>query len=189
MIELSFCIPTCDLLGEMCQTLIRSVRETLIGVSHEIIVVENRAPMQGVTDPMNASIRAARGEYIVLSNDDVTLCPGWWGPLRRDLDAGAHAVLPFTVDRDRYGFWLFAMHRRLVDEMSNEPGEFWDRNCVLWYADSDFQARLAQSGRTLAHVADSHILHRETQSHDPADAQTMARIDLDCKHYYQKHMA
>jgi GT2 family glycosyltransferase len=170
----------------MYRTLVGSARATLIGVSYEIICVDNFGKPQGFTAPFNAAIRAARGEYIVATNDDVQFLDGWFPPLKRELDAGADVAIPYTEDHQRHGWWCIAMRRELVAEMSVEPGEFWDRQFVLWYSDGDFLKRLERDGRRVAYVKDSRILHRETASHDPSDPATAARIAEDAAEFQRK---
>ena len=59
---------------------LRGVDSASTEADHELLVLENRSPPQGYTAPANAGIRAARGRYIVVLNDDVELLEGWWPP-------------------------------------------------------------------------------------------------------------
>ena len=187
-IEVSICVPTCDIVGPMLQDFVRSVNRTLSddGVGREIIVVENSCPRQGVTDPINAALRAARGRYIVVSNDDVTPLHGWWPPFRAALDQGAAVARSYTVDPGKFGWWFFAMRRELVDHLSSEPGEFWDRRFKLWYSDTDFQRRLSDAGLQVVDVAESKIRHVESASHSLADQSVANQIAEDARRYGEK---
>ena len=82
-------------------------------VPHELIVIDNGAPPQGFTAPVNAGLRAARGRYLVVLNDDVEVLDGWWEPLARALDVGHKIVFPRTIDAQprRFPAWCFAMRR------------------------------------------------------------------------------
>src|SRR3712207_8323159 len=79
---------------------------------YDVVVVDNGAPPQGFTAPVNAGIRASRAPYVVVMNDDVETLPGWWAPLRAALDAGAAVAFPLTIDgpmRTDFAAWCFAV--------------------------------------------------------------------------------
>ncbi len=81
-IEVSIVIPTLDATLMEVRECLRNVKAT-VRVPHELIVIDNGAPPQGVTAPVNAGLRAARGRNLVVLNDDVQVLDGWWEPLAR----------------------------------------------------------------------------------------------------------
>ena len=86
--ELSIVIPTVDVLSVRVRECVDAVRSNT-DAEHEIVLVENRSPPQGYTAPVNAGIRGAQGQYVVVLNDDVQMMEGWWPPMRKALDEGA----------------------------------------------------------------------------------------------------
>src|SRR5437764_188160 len=85
--ELTIVIPTLDAASERVRACVSAVHRATEG-PYEIAIVDNGAPPQGFTAPVNSGIRAARGDFVVVLNDDVELLPGWWPPLRARLEAG-----------------------------------------------------------------------------------------------------
>ena len=77
--------------------------------------------------------------------------------------------------------------RKSMLEFEHSSGEFLDRSMVLWYSDTDLLTRIDKAGRSVAHVSASRILHKETQSHNPSDPETAARIAEDASRFYSKH--
>jgi len=59
-------------LGPMCEKLLANP----LVEDYEIVLVDNGAPPQGFTGPVNSGLRAARGRYAVVMNDDVEVLPG-----------------------------------------------------------------------------------------------------------------
>jgi GT2 family glycosyltransferase len=163
-VELSVVIPTLDATSERLRRCIAALHTTT-DVAHEIIVVDNGAPPQGFTAPVNSGLRAARGAYCVVMNDDVETLPGWWPPLREALSrpsAPAAAVFPETVDgamRHDFAAWCFAISRDTLERFSVAPGEFFDPELVVWYQDTDLLQRLRLAGRPPEHVPASQIRH------------------------------
>jgi GT2 family glycosyltransferase len=160
-IELSIVIPTLDAAGERTRRCVRAAQRCT-DVAHEIVVIDNGAPPQGFSAPVNAGLRAARGRYLLVMNDDVELLPGWWAPLRAALDAGAAVAFPDTVDGPmRYDFaaWCFALTRATLERFAVADGEFLDPALVVWYQDTDLLERLRQAGRPPQHVPASKIRH------------------------------
>ena len=150
-VELTIVIPTLDAAGDRVRRCIAAAQATT-EAPHEIVVVDNGAPPQGFTAPVNAGLRAARGRYAVVLNDDVELLPGWWPPLRAALDAGAAVAFPLTIDgamRTDFAAWCFALSRETLDEFAVAEGEFLDPELVVWYQDTDLLQRL-RAGRTPA---------------------------------------
>src|SRR3954468_265980 len=170
--ELSIVIPTLDATSERLRACVAAVQAT-VEAPHEIIVIDNGAPPQGFTAPVNAGLRAARGAYLVVMNDDVEVQPGWWAPQRERLDAGAAVTFPFTEDgpmREDFAAWCFAMTRATLEQHRVEDGEFLDPSLVVWYQDTDLLQRLRLAARPPVFVPTSRIRHALSQtvaSEDP----------------------
>jgi GT2 family glycosyltransferase len=142
--------------------------------------VDNGAPPQGFTAPVNAGIRAARGAYVVVLNDDVEVLPGWWPPLRAALDGGASCVFPRTVDgamREDLAAWCFALARDGLRDFAVAPGEFLDPELVVWYQDTDLLARLRAAGRPPVLVEGSRIRHGLSETVGTTDPELRAWVD------------
>ncbi|MDO8211372.1 glycosyltransferase [Conexibacter sp. CPCC 206217] len=172
-IELSIVIPTLDAAGERVRRCIAAAQANT-DAAHELIVIDNGAPPQGFSAPVNAGLRAARGRYLLVLNDDVELLPGWWAPLRDALDAGAAVVFPDTVDgpmRHDFAAWCFALTRDVLEEFAVADGEFFDPELVVWFQDTDLLERLRSAGRPPQHVQTSkirHLLSATVNSDEPA---------------------
>ncbi|MEA2467363.1 MAG: hypothetical protein QOJ57_1489, partial [Thermoleophilaceae bacterium] len=95
--ELTIVIPTLDAASERVRACVSAIQARTEG-PYDIVLLDNGAPPQGFTAPVNAGLRAARGRYAVVMNDDVEVLPGWWPPLRDALDAGASVSFPVTID-------------------------------------------------------------------------------------------
>ena len=172
-VELTIVIPTLDAAGERTRRCIRAAQANT-AVDHEIVVIDNGAPPQGFTAPVNAGLRAARGRYLLVLNDDVELLPGWWEPLRAALDGGAAVVFPETVDgpmRHDFAAWCFALSRDTLERFAVADGEFLDPDLVVWYQDTDLLHRLRLAGTPPVHVPQSqirHLLSATVNSDEPA---------------------
>ncbi len=163
-VELSVVIPTLDATSDRLRRCVAALHNTT-AVAHEIVIVDNGAPPQGFSAPVNSGLRAARGAYCVVLNDDVETLDGWWPPLREALSrpsAPAAAVFPQTVDgavRLDFAAWCFAISRDTLERFAVAPGEFFDPELVVWYQDTDLLQRLRQAGRPPEHVPASRIRH------------------------------
>lgn len=191
--ELSIVIPTLDAAGERLRRCVRALHAST-DASHEIIVVDNGAPPQGFTAPVNSGLRAARGRYLVVCNDDVEALPGWWPPLRAALDEGAAVAFPLTIDgamREDFAAWFFAMSRATLEEHAVAPGEFLDPELVVWYQDTDLLFRLRAAGNPPRLVRESRIRHglsETVETSDPAlRAWIRAQIERDQARFEAKH--
>jgi GT2 family glycosyltransferase len=161
---------------------------------YEIVVVDNGAPPQGFTAPVNSGLRAARGRYAVVMNDDVEVLPGWWPPLRDALDAGASVTFPVTVDgamRTDFAAWCFALSRATLEEFASAPGQFLDERFTVWYQDTDLSTRLREAGRPPVLVEESRIRHglSETVASDDPElrAWITATVQRDREAFVAKH--
>ncbi len=159
-IEVSIVIPTLDATLMEVRECLRNVKAT-VRVPHELIVIDNGAPPQGVTAPVNAGLRAARGRNLVVLNDDVQVLDGWWEPLARALEAGNSVVFPTTIDgkMSRFPAWCFAMRRDTLERFAVAPGEFLDPAMSVWAWDTDLFLRLSAAGVPPVCVPESRIRH------------------------------
>jgi GT2 family glycosyltransferase len=160
--ELSIVIPTLDAASERVRACVSAIHRATGDAPYEIVLVDNGAPPQGFTGPVNSGLRAARGRYAVVMNDDVEVLPGWWPPLRAALDAGASVSFPVTIDgamRTDFAAWCFAVSRDSLERFSVEPGEFFDPRFRVWYQDTDLLARLRDAGTPPVCVEESQIRH------------------------------
>src|SRR3954471_19602195 len=160
--ELTIVIPTLDAASERVRACVSAIHRATGDAPYEIVLVDNGAPPQGFTGPVNSGLRAARGRYAVVMNDDVEVLPGWWPPLREALDAGASVSFPVTIDgtmRTDFAAWCFAVSRETLDRFSVEPGEFFDPRFRVWYQDTDLLGRLREAGTPPVCVEGSQIRH------------------------------
>jgi GT2 family glycosyltransferase len=192
-VELSVVIPTLDATSERIAACIRAVRATT-DVAHEIVVLDNGAPPQGYAAPVNAGLRAARGRYAVVLNDDVEVLAGWWPPLRAALDAGAAVAFPRTVDgfdRDDFAAWCFAVSRDTLERHSASPGEFFDPELKVWFQDTDLLLRLRAAGVPPVQVASATVRHVTSSTIGTPDpelqAWIQAQIARDRTAFEQRH--
>ena len=160
--ELTIVIPTLDAASERVRACITAIHRATPEAPYEIAVVDNGAPPQGFTAPVNSGLRAARGRYAVVMNDDVEVLPGWWPPLREALDAGSSVAFPVTIDgvmRTDFAAWCFAVSRATLERFGAQPGEFFDPCFRVWYQDTDLLARLRAAGNPPLCVEGSQIRH------------------------------
>jgi len=184
--ELTIVVPTLDAAGDRVRACIRALQDHT-DAPHEIVVVDNGSPPQGFTAPVNAGLRAGRGTYLVVCNDDVEVLPGWWPPLRARLAVGAggdvpqaEVVFPLTVDgamRDDFAAWCFAMHRGALERFGVAPDEFLDPALKVWFQDTDLLARLRAAGVPPVLVRESRIRHGLSETVGTADPSLRAWID------------
>ncbi len=177
--ELTVVVPTLDVVSPRVRACLAAV-QSCTDAPHEIVVIDNGAPPQGFTAPVNAGLRAARGAYAVVMNDDVEVTPGWWPPLRETLRAGAAVAFPLTVDgamRRDFAAWCFGLGRAALDEFSAAPGEFFDPALRVWYQDTDLLARLQAAGRPPVLCEASRIRHGLSETVASTDPALRAWID------------
>lgn len=159
--ELTIVIPTLDARSERLRACLAAIGAGT-EVAHQIVIVDNGAPPQGFTAPVNAGLRAATTPYAVVMNDDVEPLPGWWPPLRRALDAGAEVVFPLTVEggmRNDFAAWCFGLETATLVSFGHRPDEFFDPAMRVWYQDTDLLTRLREAGCPPLLVRDSRIRH------------------------------
>src|SRR3954471_18795928 len=191
--ELTIVIPTLDAASERVRACVSAIQARTEG-PYDIVLVDNGAPPQGFTAPVNAGLRAARGGYAVVMNDDVEVLPGWWPPLREALDAGASVTFPVTIDgamRTDFAAWCFAVSRDSLERYETEPGEFFDPRFRVWYQDTDLLARLRSAGTPPVLVEGARIRHGLSETVASDDPELRAWISetvaQDREAFLEKH--
>lgn len=191
--ELSIVIPTLDAASRRVRACVAAVQAT-VDVASEIVLVDNGGAPQGFTAPVNAGLRAARGRYAVVMNDDVQTLPGWWPPLREALDAGATVAFPLTIDgamRTDFAAWCFAIAREGIERFGHAPDEFFDPALRVWFQDTDLLLRLRAAGRPPRLVRDARIRHGLSETVATDDPVLRAWIDReiaeDMRRFDAKH--
>src|SRR3954468_436863 len=190
---LTVVIPTLDAASERVRACVSAIQARTEG-PYDIVLVDNGAPPQGFTAPVNAGLRTARGGYAVVMNDDVEVLPGWWSPLREVLDAGASVVFPRTIDgamREDFAAWCFAVSRATLEEFATAPGQFLDERFTVWYQDTDLNTRLVAAGRPPQLVEAARIRHglSETVASDDPElrAWITREVERDREEFVAKH--
>jgi GT2 family glycosyltransferase len=193
--ELTVVIPTLDAASPRLRACVAALQAGT-DVPYELVVVDNGAPPQGFSAPVNAGLRAARGAYAVVCNDDVLVEPGWWEPLRDALDAGAAVAFPRTVggvSREDFAAWCFALSREALEAFAVRPGEFLHPGLRVWYQDTDLLVRLRAAGRPPVLVEASTIRHGLSETLRSPDAAfkawLKATIEVDRKRFEALHGA
>ena len=158
--EFTVIVPTLD----MGSSRFRRLRESLYNctdVAFQIITVDNGKSAQGFAGPVNAGIRACSTRYAVIINDDVVVTPGWWPPLKRELEAGSWVVFPMTEGGTRADFaaWCFALDLSYFSKFSFSDTNLFDPKLKIWFQDSDLYLRLVRSNNPPVLVSDSLIVH------------------------------
>jgi hypothetical protein len=177
--ELTVVIPTLDATSDRVRTCVAAV-QARTEVPHQIVLLDNGAPPQGFTAPVNSGLRAAETPYAVVMNDDVEPRSGWWPPLRDALDDGAAVAFPLTEGswfRTDFSAWCFALSRRTLDEMAHSPGEFFDPRFRVWFQDTDLLTRLRAIGRPPQLVRESRIHHGLSQTVESEDSELRAWVE------------
>ncbi|HEY0517267.1 MAG TPA: glycosyltransferase, partial [Solirubrobacteraceae bacterium] len=194
--ELTIVIPTLDAASERVRACVSAIHRVTPEAPYEIVLVDNGAPPQGFTGPVNSGLRAARGRYAVVMNDDVEVLPGWWPPLREALDTGASVSFPVTIDgtmRTDFAAWCFAVSRESLERFAVEPGEFFDPRFRVWYQDTDLLARLREAGTPPVCVEGSQIRHglSETVASDDPELRAWIEREVGCDRsaFVAKHPA
>jgi GT2 family glycosyltransferase len=179
-IELSVIVPTLDVLSDRVGRLVSSLRATLED-PYEVILIDNGGGPQGFSAPVNAGIRAARGDYVAIVNDDVTVLEGWWRPLRAA--AGHHfVVFPETVVgmmRFDFAAWCFVMDRDSIARCEHLPGELLDERMKIWGADNDLMERLEAMGTPPVCITASRITHTQSATIADPEHESWMRAQLD----------
>lgn len=191
--ELSIVIPTLDAASRRVRACVAAAQAT-VDVASEIVLIDNGGAPQGFTAPVNAGLRAARGRYVVVMNDDVETLPGWWPPLREALDGGATVAFPLTIDgamRTDFAAWCFAIARAGIERFGHTPDEFFDPALRVWFQDTDLLLRLRAAGRPPRLVREARIRHGLSETvatDDPVlHAWIATEIERDRRAFENKH--
>lgn len=190
-VELTVVIPTLDAASERVRACVAAVQATT-GAPHQIVLIDNGAPPQGFTAPVNAGLRAVGTPYAVVMNDDVEPLPGWWQPLREALDGGASVAFPLTVEggmRTDFAAWCFALSSATLERDAHGPGEFFDPALRVWYQDTDLLTRLRAAGRPPRLVREARIRHGLSQtvgSEDPELSAWVKRTVIEDREAFQR---
>lgn len=177
--EVTVVIPTLDAASERVRACVTAV-QARTEAPHQIVLVDNGAPPQGFTAPVNAGLRAVNTPYAVVMNDDVEPRSGWWPPLKEALDKGAAVAFPLTEGswtRTDFSAWCFALDRATMDLMAHAPGEFFDPAFRVWYQDTDLLTRLRAIDRPPQLVRDSRIRHGLSKTVESGDPKLRTWID------------
>ena len=170
--ELTIVIPTLDATSPRVAACLAAIAAHT-QAPHQVVLVDNGAPPQGFTGPVNAGLRAVDTSYAVVMNDDVEPLEGWWEPLRAALDDGAAVVFPQTIEggmREDFAAWCFALSADSLASAAHAPGEFFDPAMSVWFQDTDLLLRLRAAGRPPRLVRNSEIRHglsATVRSEDP----------------------
>ena len=177
--EVTIVIPTLNAAAERVRECVAAV-QSRTDVPHQIVLVDNGAPPQGFTAPVNAGLRAVETPYAVVMNDDVEPQSGWWPPLRDALEGGAAVVFPLTQGswfRTDFSAWCFALAHSTLEEMAHAPGEFFDPAFRVWYQDTDLLTRLQAIDRPPQLVRESRIRHGLSKTVESDDVGLRAWVD------------
>ena len=135
-----------------------SIREHTKDCDYEIIVIDNGNKPLGFTDPANRGLAAARGDLLIVLNDDVTVTPGWLPPLIQAALEGAWVFTPSTDDpRDAERVvlpWAHCFSREAYETLNGFDPQF-----VFWCSDDDLQVRCSVMGKPMFKVKDSKVNH------------------------------
>lgn len=119
---------------------------------HETIIVD-QGTGRGCVEATNQGLRAARGDVLVMMNDDCVPESGWLAPLLSAIDDGAWLVSPRWVHA-RLGGHCLAMPRVCYETL----GPLEERFCH-WYADQDYELKVADLGKPIRQVGESVVSH------------------------------
>lgn len=141
-------------------TFLRDVANTYIRRDHA----------QGCAVGWNQGLRLAKGDYIVVLSDDVTVAPGWLECMRKALDLFPKAMVsaPSVHGMPNQGGEPKEMRRwfpgscfMLRKEALEKIGYFDEQFAPFNYEDVDYWTRVWQKGYTTARCFDVEVGHKE----------------------------
>lgn len=150
----------------MCDLSIAALDATLADIEHEVIAIGGELG-DGYTWKINAGLKQAAGDYLICSNDDVTVLDSWWQPLKAALDDGAVVAFPRTINGFmRYDLpaWHYAFTRTTYERFALPGGDWLDPAMRLTYSDTDLLQRLRRQGVIPKFVPYSQIEHGLSQT-------------------------
>lgn len=123
---------------------------------------------KGIPASWNDGMMVARGEYIVIINDDITVPSGWLQGLRLALDNTISVAGPGVVGKtdqfmgiDQTHHWFpgfcFMMSRKTMMQI----GRFDERFSPFNFEDTDYWVRVMKAGGTLNRNFNVRITHKE----------------------------
>lgn len=145
------------------------------------VYIRHNPTNKGISPSWNDGLRVARGQYIVVINDDITVKPGWLDGLAKAfefVDCGVSAPAVSHVPHPDQGIeennkwypgYCFMLNRDSIARLYAEeaatketvPGYF-DENFVPFNGeDVDYWHRLTKAGMKLYRVWDVEIWHAE----------------------------
>lgn len=129
------------------------------GPPFELIVVDNGSEARGCVAASNQGLAAARGDMLVVMNDDCVPQPGWLEPLIAAVESGVWLCSP-RWQHARLGGHCLAMPRACY----RATGGF-DERFRHWCGDQDLELRVHHLGKPIRQVRESVVLH---EPDDPA---------------------
>lgn len=188
-VETSIIIPCYFLNQELIDTTVACVSSLSFGKPDEVIIVDDGSPLSapeltahpfadqfiqrdvngGYAKAVNSGLSAARGEVLIVSNNDIYFTPGWMEAIMLPLKAGADISSIRTSDNgyeledkvtqgDKFGS-LWAMKREVYDKLGGLSEEF-----GRGYAeDLDYRRRALNEGFTVA-KNHGHLVEHEAKA-------------------------
>ncbi len=159
---------------------------------------------KGIAPGWNDGINVARGEYIVVINDDITVQKDWLEKLAKAFEytgtgVAAPAVqhIPHRTDgveelKNWFPGYCFMLSRKTIEEMKAKelktedfPGMFDERFVPFNCEDCDYWERLSKLGYKMMRVWNVEIWHAEGDTLHHMDYQT--RSEAAIKQFINKH--
>lgn len=157
-------------------------------VSYETVIVDSGNRTRGYPAPTNAAIRAARGEFVVVLNDDIVVTPGWLGPLLDEARSGTWVCFPDQRASEGAAClcgWCLCFTREALLTFWGDPGEVYDERFGVWSTDIDLAKRLHEAGHPPVCVQiPEPIRHLGNQTTTRVDVSGECQADLE--RYRQK---
>jgi glycosyltransferase involved in cell wall biosynthesis len=129
----------------------RAIEPTTPG-DYEIIAVD-QGRARGCVSATNQGLRAAKGDVLVMMNDDCIPADGWLGPLLAEIEAGAWLVGP------DWRYARLAGHCTAMSRACYEATGGLDERFRHWCADHDLELRVADMGGVIRQAVESHVTH------------------------------
>ena len=162
--KFSICIPTYQNHTQLHQ-LLKSIDENTL-MDYEIVLNDNSFEPIGYPKATNDCMKRAKGDYIVLLNDDVIVHSLWLEKMYSKLieDEKYGLVGPDSVRNDNWGnphtsFYCVIFHRKMLEEIGYLDERFGMGN----YEDVDFCKRLGDKGYKIVAI-DSPVKHEGSKT-------------------------